>query len=41
MANPTGCYIELYNASATRKTTIEEFIENSILTFYYSGSIII
>jgi hypothetical protein len=39
--NPTECYFELYNDKGTTKMTIEEFIENSKLTFYYRGTIII
>ena len=41
MMNPTECYFELYNDSGTKEMTTEEFIENSKLTFYHRGTIII
>ncbi|MCS4239065.1 hypothetical protein M2306_000370 [Myroides gitamensis] len=41
MANPTAYYFELYNKNATKKTTIEEFIENARMTFFFIGTIII
>jgi len=31
------CYIELYNSYANENTTIEEFINDAILTFYYKA----
>lgn len=40
-ANPTEYYIEFYNKKATKETSIEEFIENAKMTFYYQGGIII
>jgi len=40
-ANPTEYYIEFYNASATKATTIEDFFVNAKMTFYYRGTIII
>jgi hypothetical protein len=40
-ANPTEYYFELYNKNATKETSIEEFIENSRMTFYYKGTLII
>ncbi|MDR0229918.1 MAG: hypothetical protein LBI72_12775 [Flavobacteriaceae bacterium] len=41
MANPTEYYFELYNKNATKETTIEEFIENAKMTFFFIGTIII
>lgn len=41
VANPTEYYIELYNDKATRETELDEFIENSKMTFYYKGTLII
>jgi hypothetical protein len=41
MANPTECYFELYNDKGTKEMTIEEFIDNSKLTFYYRGTLIL
>jgi hypothetical protein len=41
MINPTECYFELYNDKATKEMTIEEFIRNSKLTFYYKGTLIL
>ncbi|WP_430613192.1 hypothetical protein [Flavobacterium sp. JP2137] len=41
VANPTEYYFELYNQNATKKTSIEEFIENARMTFYYQGTMII
>jgi hypothetical protein len=40
-ANPTECYFELKDEKATKETSLKEFIENSKLTFYYKGTIII
>ena len=39
--NPAEYYIEFYNKKATTKTSIEEFIENAEMTFYYLGTIIL
>jgi hypothetical protein len=39
--NPTEYYIEFHNKKATKKTSIEEFIENAKMTFYHKGTIII
>jgi len=39
--NPTKYYIEFYNKKATKETSIEEFIENAKMTFYYQGTTII
>lgn len=39
--NPTEYYIEFYNKKATKETSIEEFIENARMTFYYQGGIVI
>jgi hypothetical protein len=39
--NPTECYIELQNKNATKKTLIDDFIKESILTFYYRGTLIL
>ena len=41
MANLTECYFELYNETGNKKMGLEEFINGSRLTFYYSGTIII
>ena len=40
-ANPTEYYIEFYYDKATKKTNLIEFIENSKMSFYYKGTIII
>jgi hypothetical protein len=39
--NPTEYYIEFYNEKATKDSSIEEFIENAEMTFYYQGTVII
>lgn len=39
--NPTEYYIELQNKNATIQTSIQEFIENAVLTFYYRGTLIL
>lgn len=41
MMNPTECYFELEDDKATKETPFSEFIENSKLTFYYRGTIIL
>jgi hypothetical protein len=41
MANPTECYFEIYNDKGTKEMTIDEFIKNSKLTFYYRGTLIL
>lgn len=41
VANPTEYYLEFYNKKATKKTSIEEFIENAKMTFYYQGATIL
>lgn len=41
MVNPTECYFELYNNKGTKEMTIDEFIRNSKLTFYYRGTLIL
>ncbi|GAA3737507.1 hypothetical protein GCM10022422_21000 [Flavobacterium ginsengisoli] len=41
MVNPTECYFELENKKASTETSLADFIENSQLTFYYRGTIII
>lgn len=41
IANPTEYYLELYNDKATVETTLRDFIDNSIMTFYYRGTLII
>jgi hypothetical protein len=41
VANPTEYYIELYNDKATKETELDEFIENSKMSFYYKGTLII
>ena len=41
VANPTEYYIEFYNKSATKETTMEEFLENSKMSFFYKGTLII
>lgn len=40
-ASPTEYYIEFHNKKATKKTSIEEFIENAKMTFYYQGGVVI
>ena len=40
-ANPTEYYIEFYNEKATKETEWNEFVENSKMSFYYKGTIII
>jgi len=41
MANPTECYFELSNDKGTKEMTIDDFIGNSKLTFYYRGTLIL
>jgi hypothetical protein len=41
MANPTECYFELYNDKGTKEMTIDEFINDSKLTFYCRGTLIL
>ncbi|MFI1770217.1 hypothetical protein [Thalassobellus citreus] len=41
VSNPTEYYIELYNDKATKETELDEFIENSKMSFYYKGTLII
>jgi hypothetical protein len=41
MANPTECYFELYNDKGTKEMTIDEFINNSRLTFFHRGTLIL
>ena len=41
VANPTEYYIELFNDKATKETELDEFIENSKMSFYYKGTLII
>jgi len=41
IANPTEYYIELYNDEATKETELDEFIENSKMSFYYKGTLIL
>ena len=41
VANPTEYYIELFNDKATKETELDEFIENSKMSFYYIGTLII
>lgn len=41
ISNPTEYYMELYNGNARKETSIEDFIENSKMTFYYKGTLII
>ena len=41
IANPTEYYIEIYNNKATKETEWNDFIKNSIMSFYYKGSLII
>jgi len=40
LANPTEYYLELQNDKATKATTMKEFLENSIMTFFYKGTLI-
>lgn len=39
--NPTEYYIEFYNEKANNKTDLKEFLENSIMSFFYRGTILI
>jgi len=39
--NPTEYYFEIYNSSATKKTTFSDFIIKARMTFFYKGTIII
>ena len=41
LINPTVCFMELTNQSATNETDIETFISGATLTFYKEGWIII
>ncbi len=41
IAHPTEYYIELYNNNATKETKLDEFIENSEMSFCYKGTLII
>ncbi len=41
VANPTEYYIEFYNENATEEMPIEKFIENSKMTFFHKGTLII
>ena len=41
ITNPTEYYLELQNDKATNETTMKEFLESSIITFYYRGALII
>ena len=41
VVNPTEYYIELYNDKATKETELYEFIENSKMSFFYKGTLII
>ncbi|MFA7687780.1 MAG: hypothetical protein WCY25_07935 [Moheibacter sp.] len=39
VVNPYEFYFELYNENATKETTIEEFIQNSKMTFSYNAGL--
>lgn len=41
VVNPTEYYLELQNDKATKATTLKEFLESSVMTFYYKGTLII
>jgi hypothetical protein len=41
VANPTEYYLELQNDKATIATPLKEFLENSNMTFFYKGTLII
>lgn len=41
VVNPTEYYVEFQNEKATKGITIDEFIENAKMTFYYHGTLII
>ena len=41
IANPTEYYFEICNDSATKETSLEDFLEKSKMTFYYKGTLII
>jgi hypothetical protein len=40
VVNPTEYYFELYNKDATLETSVEDFIENSNMIFYFKGTLI-
>jgi hypothetical protein len=39
--NPSEYYLELQNANATKATSLKDFLKNSVMTFFYKGTIII
>lgn len=39
--NPTEYYFEIYNDKANKKSSLNEFLENAKMTFFYKGTIII
>ncbi len=39
--NPTEYYFEIYNKSATKKTTFSEFLIKARMTFFHKGTVII
>lgn len=41
IANPTEYIIQLFNNDAKHETTLEDFLENSIMTYFNKGSLII
>lgn len=41
LMNAKVCYVELTNKSATRKTSVLEFVKNSHVTFFKEGSILL
>ena len=41
VVNPTEYYLELQNDKATPTTSLKDFLEGSIMTFYYKGTLII
>ncbi len=41
VSNPTEYYLEFQNDKATKATSLKEFLEHAIMTFYHKGSLII
>lgn len=39
VVNPTEYYFEIYNKKASEDSTMEEFLKNAYMTFYYKGTI--
>lgn len=41
VSNPTEYYLELQNERATSTIPLKDFLENSVMTFYHQGTVII